>query len=288
MVAIQQDKRELNSIKNIVDRGMCTNVEIDLEQVLHDRTRLEKELRQEKSSLNKENLRKAIKWLSLIHDKASKEHGLLEYCWSYAEGKGLRSYPIEVRDIEEYGIHFIDYIKADIQKNKIMRIDYTTLANLIAFEMMHRDLGYSAKDIELILKDIGIISINNPSVLLKEIHKEHINSYMLSKITKANSSPYILLGYRKMTDYFNIGEYSINSYKDAVESSCKHAILLILERTLEKLIKEGIEYSICAVTNTEIELIFNVKKDVDISIAESAVLRIFGRRFEVRPKIQIY
>jgi len=69
-----------------------------------------------------------------------------------------------------------------------------------------------------------------------------------------------------------------------------HAMMLVLEKTMNNLYNSKLKFSLCAITNTEIDIIFEDVNslNIDEKLVESVIVRIFGRRFEVKPKIQVY
>ncbi len=287
MVTIQQDKQHFTNLPHMFSKQLTTTVEIYIEQVQEDIERMNKELLNAKSKADKENIKNIIKWLERIIAKT--DNGELEYSWSYFENNGLKTYPIEVRNIEEYGIYFVDYLKAK-ENQKIVRLEYTDLANLIAFEMMHRDLGYSNYNMEERLKKIGIVGVYDIRDFLDNIEKDERDTYKLSKMLGIENSPYLRADRKKITDYFNIKEFNAKLYREAVEYSCRHAMMLVLEKTMNNLYNSKLKFSLCAITNTEIDIIFEDVNslNIDEKLVESVIVRIFGRRFEVKPKIQVY
>ena len=105
MVTIQQDKQHFTNLPHMFSKQLTTTVEIYIEQVQEDIERMNKELLNAKSKADKENIKNIIKWLERIIAKT--DNGELEYSWSYFENNGLKTYPIEVRNIEEYGIYLL-------------------------------------------------------------------------------------------------------------------------------------------------------------------------------------
>ena len=287
MVAIQQDKQNFANIQNICSNELITTVDVYVEHIKEEIQKQKKLLRLANGINHKENIKNIIKWLENIIKKST--GGVLEYSWNYIDDFGLKTYPIEVRNIEEYGVYFVDYIKAT-ENQTILRLDYTELANLISFEIMQRDLGYSDRIMEERLKDIGITGIISSKEFLKRIEKEDRNTYERSKELEVINSRYLREDKRKITDYFNIKEFNSKMYREVVDNSCRHAMMIVLEKLMQNMQNSNMKFSLCAITNTEIDILFeDVSSDkIDDKIIESAVVRVLGRRFEVKPKIQIY
>lgn len=59
---------------------------------------------------------------------------------------------------------------------------YDDLDNIIAFEMMNKDLGFTHRKIEELLKDVGIMTQNSADVLLNIIGDNE--PYKYSKMYK--------------------------------------------------------------------------------------------------------
>jgi len=286
MVTIQQDRHMLTNISNIFDKNLVTNVEVYTDMIQRKADKYREDLKYAKG-VNKHNIKGIIKWLERIISKVD-ENGNLEYSWELTKDFELKTYPVEVKNIEEYGIHFVDVIKAK-ENQTILRLDYTNVANLIAFELMHKDMEYTHADMEDKLKEVGIVGIYDIKYLFDKLEEDDRNAYMLSKKLKIGKSYYKTADKRKIVDYFNLKTFNAVKYKDVVHYSCERAILLILEKILNNLYRSKVEFSLCMVTNTEIDIVFNDIGDFNIrDIVENAIIRVLGRKFEVKPKVQIY
>ena len=285
MISIQQDSRtsELNSL--LVKYGQV-NLEFNTKSIEEDIERLTNDLN---NSTSKKMIGKAIwqrnieninKYLEGILKRAN--NGEIKVNWTLDKGV-VRSYPIEIRNIPEYRIQVTDYI--NIKDGQMIYLDYSKLANIIAFEIMFRDLDDTNKSMEEYLKDVGIATVTSADILHEKLKE---NPYKLSKMLLISDSPY-LSNNGMIKDYFGMTEFKADSYREVVEHSCRVAIAIILEKLLKKQ-SVGLKFEVCGVFETGIYLwtdsILNKYSREDLT--EAICIRTFGRKFEVSPEMIIY
>lgn len=287
MVTIQQDF-SLNELNNLLIKYGDTNLSFNAQAITEDIRRLEKRLEeiQERKIPNKEvhkkNIGNIIAYLNRIIKKAGDKS--IKINWSLNDNI-VKSYPIEMKSIPEYGIYTTDYI--NLENNKMVYLDYAELADIIAFEMMYRDLGETNDTIEDKLSGIGILSISESSELTKYFTD---SPYELSKLLRVASSPYLVPGENKMVDYFGRKTIDTDRYREIVSYSCRCAMAFIVEALMKKASSNGLKIRLCGVFDTGVCLIVPEKENVDIQkeVAEAVYIRTFGRKLEVKPKVQIF
>ena len=157
--------------------------------------------------------------------------------------------------------------------------------------MMYRDLGYTLEEIEKDLKDIGISTIYGSDRLYQYLGDEALK---LSKIFKIGDSQYASEDGKMAWDYFftAIDEgsgFDSGYYREAVNRSIDVAIILIVKNLIENFTTEGIKFQLLCAIEDGIFLSINKLASLNIEdVIESAVIRTFGRKFEVVPKIEIF
>lgn len=283
MIAIQQDLK-VDRLSNSLIKIGSTDINFNIQTILYDIYRLEKGLEGIKdredyrSNVNSQNITAIIKYLRSILKRAKR--GVVEVKWVVDNGT-IKSYPIEMKDIPEYGILTTDYI--DINKGKLLHLDYSELSDIIAFEMMYRDLGETNRTIEEKLDQIGIVAVNES----KELTKHFTGSpYKASKVLPVEKSPYLTPDNNKILDYFGVCEFDADTYKKAVSYSCRYAMAIILESMIKENAILANKIKICGVFDTSIYLLMD--ENMKDRLTDSICVRAFGRKFEVVPKAQIF
>jgi hypothetical protein len=205
----------------------------------------------------------------------------------------LISDPIELYSFDPYNIRLTDYITLD--DNKLIKIDYKDAFELIAFEMMHRDMGFDTWDIDDKLSDIGIASIANAKVVLDIMDD---SALYCSKIYKIGDSQYATKDGEMSWDYFGTAydkdetAFTSGRYLECVNRSIDMVICLITRSLIENFTSNSVKFDICALNEDGIYfLVDDTKVNINNIISntvESVIVRVFGRKFEVKPKITIF
>lgn len=297
MIFIQQDKSKLKQIENLFEiNDYMANFEIDEKLIKEDIRKLKNRSDTASNKNNIKNLKYIIDKLENILDKV--EDGKLEHTFSidrYGDGDGyeLTQYGVETDNYYDYDIYFRDYIKAK-DDEKVVSIEYRELADALALELMYRDIGETHDTIEKKLDGYGIVGIYDIKDLFRELKTKN-KLYELSSKKIINSSPYIRADGKSVTDYFNIidviiDKYGRTRYRKVVEFSVRHAILISLLELQERLNKEQIQFKVSTITEFGIDLVVNDRTDKNINkiIDVTMVVRVFGRKFEIKPRVQIY
>lgn len=286
MITINQCS-SANDINGLLIKYGTTEVSLNKQLIEDDIKKLTKELarvednRIFKTSMHKKNLKAIISYLENLSKKADKESITIN--WGLDKNV-IRSYPIEIKNIPEYKIMSTDYINLDNQK--MICLDYTELADIIAYELMYRDLGETNEAIEEKLKNIGIITVNNSNKINSLYDGE--SPYKLSNITYIESSPYLIPDDEEIQDYFGNKRFKATSYREVVSYSCRSAIAIILEELLRR--QTSTKFKICGVFENYLYLMVgnNMTQNQINNLVESVCIRAFGRKIEVKPKVQVY
>ena len=232
-------------------------------------------------SKHAKNIKSIIEYLKKLYKKAEK--GTVSVSWG-VHNNIVKSFPIEIKTVPEYKLYTTDYI--NVEEEKLVYVDYTEVADIIAFELMNRDLGETHESIEEKLKNIGIVAIYDSNELTK-FFKD--SPYKLSKIFKIGKSTYEVPGTNTIVDYFGNKKFDSDKYMGVVGYSCKCAMTLILEDTLHRCIDRNLKVKVVGISDTGIYYLTDHDDSYIKNILKNNVyVRTFGRKFEVVPDIQVF
>lgn len=281
MIQIQQDMPDV-VIESLINKNSEVQIDIDIDSIKSDIKTLEEKLKAPLSRTDKKNIKEVKEYLGKVLNRVV--DGKLDILWN-VDKYILKTYPVELMHIPEYNIEMTDYISVPVESGHLVRVDYRDVLEIIAIEMMYRDLDETMESMELKLENIGITGIY-PSIELTKYFDESVVN--LSKIFKISNSPYCTSDMNSF-EYFGKKTFKSRHYRDNVGYSIKHALTILTQSILDKLVTSNIDFKLCSVSDSGIYFITE-ESDVDIDslLNESAVVRAFGRRFEVKPKVTVF
>ena len=287
MIEIIQQKIPVNALSGTFTKMDEVSVNVNSELIKKDINRLKGMLEEPKNRYDAANLRGLVSYLEKLL-KNVLEDSTFELCWEIKDNIP-ESYPLNIINEKIYGIDICNYIEV-AENEKLVQMDMTDLADIIAFEIMARDLGETHESIEELLKDCGIIGFE-PASLLTDFFKENDDKvYELSKSMKIEETPYYSYDTKKVHDYFSSKEFKAKEYRDVVEYSCKYANTIIANTIVKNSLHCNIDIKLIMLSATNITFIVNDTDEVNIknNIIEEISVRAFGRRFKIEPDIQIF
>lgn len=287
MVELMQNKISSEAALSQYDKMDEVSVSINKDLVLKDMDKLNKMMENPKNKFDKANIKGLITYLNTLLKKML-DDSTLEVCWHIKDGMP-ETYPFNLINERIYGINTCNYIELGSDE-KLVEMDMTSLADIIAFEFMSRDLDQTHETIEELLKDCGIIGFE-PASLLTNFFKENGDEvYRLSKSMKIIDTPYYSYDNKKVQDYFYSKEFKTDRYADVVEYSCKYANVLIANAIIKNSLHSNVELKLLMVDATNIAFIVNTTDEVNIkqNIIGDISIRTFGRRFQIEPNIQMF
>lgn len=228
------------------------------------------------------NIDRVIKYLELLLKEAKK--GEFSSMW-VLNGNKVESIPIEIRDVKMFGINVNDYIR--VGDKRIITIDYSSVLDLMTFEISYRDFGYTMDEVEDKLKGLSSLAVYPMSKIEELLDK---NEYEVGLSLMVEDTPYIsvdISGNNKndMYDYFGNLVDESKYYTNMLKSSRDIIMSIILTNILGRILEAGKGVEILGVFESGISL----RVDSDISkLIDTVVIRVFGRKFEVEPKVEIY
>jgi hypothetical protein len=288
MVELMQYKvneSELTSpYKKMDEFGVTLNKQL----IESDIQRLKSELTNSINKYDKMNINALITYLKKLL-KNINENSEFELCWDIDKEGLPYTYPLQLINEKEYKINLCNYIELS-DDEKLIEMDITELADIIAFEIMFKDLGETHESIEEELRNCSIIGFEPSSYLTNIFKANNDNMYKLSKVMKIDDTPYMNFETKKIHDYFNSKNFKSTSYKEVVDYSCKYAATIITDSILKRATNNGIDVKILMINATNIMLICKsgesnqTLKDI---LIDSISIRTFGRRFMIEPDINI-
>ncbi len=305
LIEIKQNSTFSGLVKALDKYNKEIRVNLNRQMIKDDIERLKSDIQSIKNSniTNKEinvmNINKVIEYLERLIKKIDKadERGVnIKWAFNINRNGGydLISYPIKLIEVPEYNIFTIDYInlsknECNNTEDKLVYLDYEELADIIAFDMMFRDLGEDHNTIEDKLDSVGIIASSNCEVLTKHFKD---SPYELSKVLYVDNSPYMVLNknINRIRDYFGKREFKLlndSTYRSAVSYSCRSAMALVVEGILNS---KAEEVGLCSVLDRGIYIMINSSDEDTIvkALSKPVCIRAFGRLLEVEPKIKVF
>lgn len=284
MISIKQGYVDLIGIDALLYKYGETNLELNKALINEDIAKLKKLHATPYNKRDKKNLELIEKYLSRLSTKID-ETNTFNFTWMYENFK-LTAYPFDLKHFVAYNIKATDYI--ELNEYSLVKVNYNKVFEIMAFDMMYRDLGITTELMEEKLYDIGITTIV-PSEMITSIFND--SALTLSKILKIEDSPYASDNGKLSWDYFCVLEEAFTSkeYKDCVGKSVDIAIAIISKSIINNFIKENIKFKICALNEDGLYFLISdyENKNLD-NVFESVVVRAFGRNFEVKPEVTIF
>lgn len=263
------------------------SVSIDCNAIQHDLDKLNN-MNGRTNKIDRDNIKAIKKYLYKIAEYIDSNDSI-QLKWSVKNNR-LTSEPIELIHLNPYGIKATDYV--NVGKSKLVHADYREVLEIIAFEMMFRDLGETHKSIEEKLINVGITTLEPSNVLTQFIDGSPLD---YSKFMKIGDSPYATIDGKMSWDYFSSstknGDKAFTSgmYRECVGRSVDIANMIIMKNVVNNLNINKAKYGLCAINEDGIYMVINNADSIDMSsIFESVSVRAFGRMFEVVPNIEIF
>ena len=257
--------------------GEQFQIKVNIEMINKDIERLNSE----KGRFNRtddKNIKALIKYLNKIKSLAD-DNGFIELCWNSDDERILELYPIPSVNEEIYSINLCNYIEI-FENQNILMVELKSIADIIAYEFMYRDLGENHESIEELLKDCRLLGYGSASVLTDKFKNDGDNIYYLSKSMRIGDCPAVNKDKNVVYDYFNRKEFKADGYRNVVEYSCRYAALIILSNVIKNCIHCKIPYRLIMVTGTSFAILIDNKDNIDIKaeLIDSVSIQAFGRK----------
>ena len=288
MVLLRQNDYELTGLTQAIQKLGTVEIDLNKQIIEEDLIKLSKLRQSPKNETDLNNIDNISKYLKRLRSRISM-NGKYHITWLYEDWQ-IKCYPLSLIDFKEYNIKASDYI--NITQNKLVKIDYSEAYQIIAFDMMFRDLGYTDASIEKDLEDIGLTVISPSSRIQSYIDEDALR---LSKVFKIGNSPYANFDGSLSWDYFYTAmddgkPFYSKKYRDCVERSVNVAISIIVKSLLDNFNSFNIDFRPCTFTEEGFYIFVDssMSKEKLKSLLDNVIVRSFGRKFEVKPKIELF
>lgn len=226
----------------------------------------------------------SVNYLNYLLNQIKARRNKFEVKWSYDNTSGeIISEPLKFFRGKFATTDFVQ-----LSGQKIVYVQYKKMCNIIAFYLSYKDLGYSFKDIENILKDKGLTTLNDTHWLsqinfeFEDIFsKEVINSDVMGE----DNSIYDYFGRKTVRDMRE-------QYKKIIKSSFGYALYIILNDIFSELngTVNPEDVRVFEIGLSEIGVVIldvNVMDKVVEALSKPVKIKAFNRWFFINPEITI-
>lgn len=283
MIKIYQGKECLQGREKKLTRHGKASFKVNTELIDMDIESLKKSIRKGRNKISNDNMRNIINYLEKFKGKLNRNNKIT-ISWEYKDDI-LVSKPMDLLDFGLYDVRMCNYFVVD--SGAFIRVTFEEIKDIVAFELMHRDLGYDFKRIENDLGDVGPIHTSDVDKLY-ELWTDECSPYKDSLYLAIEDSGYVDKSSNVIYDYTQKYKYPKDKYYEVVEMSCRRVMTQLMDSLLYN-VSVGISYKICDVTRDSFTLYVEdekhwkgVQKELDKSVSIQCV----GRRFEVKPQFK--
>lgn len=285
MIELIQSKSNMLEISNLITKVSEISLHVNKELIESDIERLKKELNETNNKFNILNIKALIKYLKKIL-KYTNEDSVFEIGWNIDKDNLPCTYPLKLFNEPLYKVDVCNYIELDDNEH-IVEIDTTEVADIIAFEIMFKDLGETHDSIEHLLRYSSVVGLESSSTLTDFFNENGDKVYELSKSMKIGETPYYSPELNKVHDYFHSKTFKTSEYREVVKYSCTYASAIIANNIVKNATHNGLDIKMLMVNDTQISFIINTDIDNCNKLLDEIYVRAFGRKFVVKPKISL-
>lgn len=295
----------MDKLDKTASEPMTLTINRDLVKKDLGRLAAEKEL--STNMFNIKNIQKLEKHLNKLLSATSDDNSKVELSWCKDNDSSIyKAYPFNFIYEPLYKINTCHYIEVG-SNQKLVVLDLSSMADIIAFDYAYRDLGEDDNTIEDILKDCGMQYFEDIRILedyFSEIlGSQYRSMYELGKGIKAEDCIHLDKEGKELYDYFGKKRfkyiYNKTTYKDAIKYSCAYAAMCIAGNFSKNAISIGLDLRCVMIRPNMLAFMmervpsYYEKGQVTISEIENNVLeevgiRFFGRNFRIDTDIKIY
>jgi len=282
MIILKQDTRlDRQKLESLLNKYGHVEYTFNSQLIQDDIDKIDSWIAEAKTSLRLENLKKIKCYLNGLLKKSYKK---VEVSWVLMNN-AIVSLPVEIRKLRLFNIQATDYMVST--NDSIIALDYIEVLNIIATELAYRDLDFTNEFIENELKDIGLITIYDSKVLQNIIDDRAYDKVMVMRI---GDTAYMAPNRKEIYTYFGDSLEYDGAYRKVLTESCNTAISIIVMNLLSKINSMGADVKVYAVFEDSVYFSVPDGRNADIEqvLTTPIVVRAFGRKFEVKPKVQIY
>lgn len=260
-------------------KSASLEVRLDRESIEEDIIKYRKREKEVRNKIAKANYKNIRMYLTQLRELSKRDSVELEYS---LKNKEIISTPIRTEKFGLFNVQFTDYVKAE--DGVLITVDYSRVLDLMAMELAYRDWGYTQVELEKMLEVDSIITINNTDKL-EFIEK---NAFEKTCGMLIEDTPYTYGG--KILDYYGEEVNDCRGYSCTLNRSANKTMAWLVCQELRKFNTEELEAKLVAVYYNSI--IFRCKKEdmkkVVEQIEEEVIIRVFGRKYSIKPDVKTF
>ena len=282
---------------NICDINQNSIIEFNAEELraLKSTVRMEKDrlksyletLNSTMSRIGKEHIASAERAEYTIKKILSKinKNGDVVVGWIY-NNRMLSPTYAQMENYESIGLSITDTI--DSSEN-IFKVSFNRMADLIALDFIHLDVGLEKEYIEEILKDCSIFRENSIGIIEENIELEGMykqSGYL--RIEKCDKVVKSIDGEKEIVTYFENEKISTIRYREVVSRSCKVAAIIFMKEFVKFCRSENSSiFPICITDNNITFKYTGSRSKIEEALRNTTLtIRFFGRKFKIPLKIE--
>ena len=267
-----------------------TLLTLDTQLIEDDIQKLKRKIQDENTArMDMININKIIKYLEKLKTKVLPSNSSVRIAWGLQDNNVVSS-NASIRQFKRYNVQAIDYV-VPVEGSYIVTVDYSEVLDALALEMAHRDIGVETTDIEKSLANINIFGVNDIQIL-KDLDIFESGLFEDSKGLKMEDSSY--KGLKGAISYYGYSLGKEETYKRAMEETAKVTTNIILKELLDKVAvnmrankSDEKAFKLLGVYENGFSFMIDDTKLMGDAI-DSVAVRIFGRTFEIKLKINAY
>lgn len=285
MQFIRQDyKVDNRSIDKLLDKYGRVRVKLNHQAIKDDIEKIKEIAEASNKKIYVKNCWRIVDYLDKL-GKVAKNEDAINLAFKY-NGKFIESSPIEVRKIHGFNVQTTDYF--DVMGKSVLTLDYSKLIDAMALDIGYIDMGYTDKEIEDRLKDIGIVATYD-SDELGDLLDEKVYSILYG--LKIDDSPYVSADNKSMYDYFGEQIRDRISYMGSLDSSSRKTMTIVAMDVMTEAMKHSCNIELAGIYEDSLVILVPDEcntEELSEKLAQPQVIRLLGRKFLFKPIIQIY
>jgi len=283
-----------SEFKPILRSGAITVV-VNKDIINSEIKRLQSEIGKYNNKVDDNNLKTLISYLTKIKRTADSETSELTLRWGTDNEGILRTTPLQLVTENAYGIDVNSLIEVG-PNQQLISVDISDMSEVIAFDMIHRDLDETHDSIEKTLESCSIISVNDISVLTDKFKESGDKMYESSQYMRVGESAFLNKGDNVLYNFFMTRKYDYiknkTTYKEPVYNSCMLAAGIYAAQLMYNLHRCKIDSCLTGLTPQSVSILINRENDPLFDFKEKAfediVIELFGRKFSIVPNVMVY
>lgn len=288
---LYQNTFKIDNVINMANSEAKVEIDMDKSLMLEDLEAYRERLkRKHLNKYDRENILGISKYIEKLAG-AVNEDSILEIKWGLSDKLNIPiTKPLILYKEKLYSFDAMSYMMIKPGMTYV-DVNLSSLADLISYDMIFRELGESNAKMEELLENCGIICSNDSDIITNYFSSKGYRPYEDSKVLKVSDSPYLVRDKKAIKDYFGTRSVKADSYRDIVEYSCIMAASIVADNVLKNAINKHTSVQMVSILPTCVRFIMKGVFTEDY-ILEDIVgkidVRVFGRRFRINNCVITY